>query len=419
MHSAINVLFLSSQQQEQLLKKYSLLATGYILWFMSFPASYIFCFQLMTDMGRVIWQRVAQNYLSIFTLSAGCWMDFVVEDFDIMDDYTQFLTLLQSVEQQMEEEGSRYSSSIRLTMLETGSNLVSMVDKHLSQEKKAILLGRDSNISSSVLNDFDDEIEDTSIRGTFSTVTGTTPSISKKPKLRFQKRGEALVKVANDPTILFQQYLGAIVKVRVVLLQIVSVFTIWSILAVELAGSPIFVFSETLNKKLPPLLVKHPFHTAELLLEDDARHAGQQHVESWKVFCLGSYILIMQSRLIQFVFTLINTFAALIIVFDHSNQRLLYLVISMIIGKFLIIGFAYAFYLLLLVHRYMFPLQSSHEDDTENKDKDKTHPSSPPISTNHQNEEVERAKDSDDDDVIDEQNVSYITKNPIQRLQSH
>jgi hypothetical protein len=55
----------------------------------------------------------------------------------------------------------------------------------------------------------------------------------------------------------FMYYLSGLVGTRVVLLQLIPIVTAVSVFAVDFASSPIFVFSEELASKLPPLLV-HP-----------------------------------------------------------------------------------------------------------------------------------------------------------------
>jgi hypothetical protein len=200
----------------------------------TYPASFIICFQLMTDIGRAIWQRVIMNYLSVIIMSFGCWLDYMVSDFDIFSDYERFLHSFFTVDKEMREEVMRFSSSMRLSMLESRSDII------------------------------DDLLDVTN--GSFSPETfwGTNKeeiaSINKR--LIFQDKGEALVKFTNDPKVLFQRYLASVVQVRVVLLQIVPAFTFWSVVAVDLASCPIFVFSEDIYSNIPPLLVTNPLEVA-------------------------------------------------------------------------------------------------------------------------------------------------------------
>lgn len=179
------------------------------------------------------------------------------------------------------------------------------------------------------------------------------------------------------------QYVAAIVKIRVVLLQIVPVFTLWSIIAVDLASCPVLVFSKAMVDRMPPLLLTDPFALARKLLLEGAAEEGSKSVEPWKVLSLGHYIFVVISRAVKFFFTLVvNTLLAPLLVFDR-DQKIFYLLLVIIIIEFFEIGLAYSLYLTLLLHRYLFPVQNestdaeadandvSHENDNADKHNEK------------------------------------------------
>jgi hypothetical protein len=190
---------------------------------------------------------------------------------------------------------------------------------------------------------------------------------TKRKRLFFQDKGEALVKIANDPKLLFQHYLASIVQVRVVLLQIVPAFTFWSIIAVDLASCPIFVFSEDVNNSMTAFIFRNPWQVAKDLLTEDAMAVGLTTVEDWKIAALSYYLFIQRSRLIQFCFILLNTTTALAIVLDKSKTLTFGLLVLVVIELF-IVGLAYSFQALLLLHKFMFPVQ---KQDDGSKDDDK------------------------------------------------
>ena len=111
----------------------------------------------------------------------------------------------------------------------------------------------------------------------------------------------------------FMDFLSAQVIVRVILIQLIPFLTIWSILAVEIASCPIFIFSKDLQELLPPLFIPNPIQLArerltiinEVLIEPPI----------WKIYFLASYIVFSESRLIQFLITVISTLTSIILIF--------------------------------------------------------------------------------------------------------
>jgi hypothetical protein len=313
------------------------------------PASYVIIFQLMTDVGRAVWKRVIMNYLSVITLSFGCWLDYMVNDFDIFADYERFTQLLTTIERNTTEKTSRLSTSVRLTTLTNG-------------ESDSILKYDDADGIKSNNNNCGME-DDT-----------------RRQRLFFQDKGEALVKIANDPKLLFQHYLASIVQVRVVLLQIVPAFTFWSIIAVDLASCPIFVFSEDVNNAMTPFIFRNPWKVANDLLTEDATASGLQTVETWKIAALSYYLFIQRSRFVQFCFILLNTTTALIIVLGKSEAVKIGLLILVLI-EFFVVGLAFSFQALLLLHKFLFPVKTQYDSSNNVSDNKLTEVANPVLPT--------------------------------------
>jgi hypothetical protein len=278
------------------------------------------------------------NYLSVITLSFGCWLDYMVTDFDIFSDYERFTQLLTTIERDMEEKTNRVSTSIRLTTL--------------------------TNLESENMQRFESAAETKTEDAGEAGEAGE--AATRRQRLFFQDKGEALVKIANDPKLLFQHYLASIVQVRVVLLQIVPAFTFWSIIAVDLASCPIFVFSEEINDCMTSLIFQNPWQVAKNLLTEDAMASGLETVDTWKIAALSYYLFIQRSRFIQFCFILLNTTTSLAIVLDRSKTITFGLLVLIVI-EFLVVGLAYSLQALLLLHKFMFPVQNQNEITNNNQ----------------------------------------------------
>ena len=320
--------------------------------FCTYPASYIFFMHWTTDIGRAIWRRVVQNYISVFTLAFGCWMEFAVDDFNIFEDYENVSHLMKTIDRIMEEEGKRFSVSVTFSMIEKGS----LYDKKFSVLHPA-LSGSPSIAQSTQRYDYD----------------YSEKNPKKTIRLHFQDKGEALVKVLNDPLLQFQRFVGAVVSVRVVLLQLAPILTAFSIIAVEIANCPILVLSKRMNDKLPPLVLWKPFEAANDLFQEDAKLHGKV-VPIWKVYCLGIFMFYRRSRAVQFLFLPLNTTATFSLLFaerKHANFWLFSLICLLTI-EFMLIGFAYGCYLVLALHRWMFPvnvenISANPTEDSENE----------------------------------------------------
>jgi hypothetical protein len=326
-----------------------------LTYLLCYPCSYFFLFQLSTTFGQVVWRRIVNNYLSIFELAAGYWTEEAVDNFNVIQDYENFSALMKDIDDQMEQADERDGDL--MNTLESGDAMkCGLKSLKKKQHDDVVISTIDSDTRRNLERDSDEHVLLSPNSLSDSTSTSKTTS------QHFQESEEAFLKVLNDPKFTFQYFLAAIVSVRVVLLQVVPILTIPSIIAVEIANCPILVFSERLNKRLPPLLVEAPFEEAQRLLLEDAKNADLNHVPKWKIIALGFFMFVRQSRLIQFLFLPINSFTMIVIAF--SPQRyLLYFMLIVVVLEFTILGLAYAAWLLLVFHRWMFPIALKSVDD--------------------------------------------------------
>jgi hypothetical protein len=137
---------------------------------------------------------------------------------------------------------------------------------------------------------------------------------------------------------------------------------------VDLASCPIFVFSEDVNNSMTAFIFRNPWNVAKDLLTEDAMAVGLTTVEDWKIAAISYYLFIQRSRLIQFCFILLNTTTALVIVLDKSKTLTFGLLVLVVIELF-IVGLAYSFQALLLLHKFMFPVQKQ-DDGSKGDDKE-------------------------------------------------
>lgn len=213
---------------------------------------------------------------------------------------------------------------------------------------------------------------------------------------------DAIVTVNNNERLAFQQYVAAMVSVRIVLLQLVPALTAPSILFVELSSSPIFVIAKKMRVKLTPIILKYPFQKAEELWKHDYDEINAV-VPRWKVWFLGVYMFLRESRAIRMLLSVLENFVTLCLVFvphqtnpsstDGVHSRIHQLITSVIIlltFELFIQGISYSCYLILLLHRYLFPLRkrktadvavASPADTTDNDDL----PAGPTKDSNHNN----------------------------------
>lgn len=76
------------------------------------PFSFVFCCQWVTAYGRAVWYRVAKNYFLSMLLLVGYWPDYLVDEFRLLEDYADFLLLLNTVEDSCKEM-ARGSTAMR------------------------------------------------------------------------------------------------------------------------------------------------------------------------------------------------------------------------------------------------------------------------------------------------------------------
>lgn len=162
----------------------------------------------------------------------------------------------------------------------------------------------------------------------------------------------------------FQNFMFGTIGPRVVLIQLLPYATILSIFAIDFASSPICVLNKNIRSRLPPLLISYKaahdqaYHelleNSEVSLSDSG---VQSVIPKWKVAGYALYIILMQSRLIQFFIKVFYNVVALYLVFGVSDSEdiiLRRLIIALILIT-IVIGLIRAIYAIILLDNLAFP----------------------------------------------------------------
>ena len=168
---------------------------------------------------------------------------------------------------------------------------------------------------------------------------------------------DVFTKIDNDEKVAFGKFLGSMCTCRIALLQIAPVLTAWSLFASAVASSPLFVSCpEMRDKMLPPLILLNPFEKARELLTADYRRAPPRH----KVWFLGYYILINQSRLIQyFLNAYFFLMSASMIFFPQALVQLVPILVAILLHQ----GILSSWYVILLLQKLLFNNRGRHEPE--------------------------------------------------------
>lgn len=160
-------------------------------------------------------------------------------------------------------------------------------------------------------------------------------------------QSDALSTALRDPTLRFQRFLFALTAPRLLLLQLIPVFTLPTVFFVELARCPLFVTCDKMQALLPPLVEVRAFALARELLCDETATPS-----TWKVLALGLHLLFLRSRLLNFLLVFVLNVTAVGIVFFGTQLDPLYAIITVAL---VLAGFAQAMHFVLLLHRALFP----------------------------------------------------------------
>lgn len=305
----------------------------------NYLCSYILFFQLWSAKGWSLWVRVFKNYVVIFLISIGYWPEFVVQEFKLIGEYKKFKRLLNKVENETYKDLERMSV-MQLTDIESSNQ---QADDYDNEEKKG--------------DSFREQRQDS--QSTVTTASGENNNEPEQLERKvFKNEVDAFARIDNDPKLFFMSYVSSIVSARVVLIQLIPIFTLWSIFAVELARCPIFVFSDRMNKRLPPLWVWNPVAIARAWLEQD--YKDKSRIPEWKVYILACHIFVRESRLINFAIIVYTNFVSIgLVFFPRGLQGLVVLLVIIL----LVLGIIMALYILLLLHKFMFPAEEEDEEE--------------------------------------------------------
>lgn len=296
----------------------------------------------------MFWLRVIENYAMLFIVAFGCWPEFAVPAFNLIDNFRRFVLQFTTFD-------NVYGESL------LGSQVVEAVNNRANSN--STVDGAAARLNQSI---------DKNIRGGREASKSLSSTVA--ASTNDERQNSALLRVINDPKFLFQQYVAAIVSVRVVLLQLVPVLTVFSIVAVDLSPCPILVFSPTMLKHLPPLIAEKPFTRARQLLveEYEAEHKKTpSHVPVWKVFCLGLFMVNRESRLLNFFFLVIKTLVMLVVVFGGENEYLKTSLLYAVVIGLTVTAFMNSMYFILLLHKLMFTADDRHESNVSVREDEK------------------------------------------------
>ena len=167
---------------------------------------------------------------------------------------------------------------------------------------------------------------------------------------------DVFTKIDNDEKVAFGKFLGSMCTCRIALLQVAPVLTAWSLFASAVASSPLFVSCPEMREMLPPLILPNPFEKARELLTADYRRTPPRY----KVWFLGYYILINQSRLIQYFnnayFFLIS---ASMIFFPQALVQLVPILVALLLHQ----GIISSWYVILLLQKLLFNNRGRNEPE--------------------------------------------------------
>jgi len=180
------------------------------------------------------------------------------------------------------------------------------------------------------------------------------------------KKEDTFTKIENDVKESFGQFIASIILCRIALLQIVPSLTVISNFASAVASTPLFVLSETMNERLPPLIFTKSLKIAEEMLEADTSTSPSRA----RVWFFAYFMFINHSRLIQFFINGYQSVVSIsIIFFPQYLGKLVPLLVAILFHQ----GLLSAFYVVLLFKKLLFrntsdgtaKMQRNLDDDDE------------------------------------------------------
>ena len=149
----------------------------------------------------------------------------------------------------------------------------------------------------------------------------------------------------------FLEYLAAMTSCRSVIWQLIPGMTGLAIFSVDTASCPIFVFSKELDSMLTDLIIWNAWEVAKERIRKD--NSGKKLV-SWQVSLFTVYIFFEESRLVQFIVTMVINFVAYCIVFKSHYLSFIIrgFLALMVVSGFVRVGYTM---MVLLLYKFFFP----------------------------------------------------------------
>ena len=278
-----------------------------------------------SERSQDIWQFVAKSYVGFCCMSVGFWTDEMVYDLSIIDSFEEFHR--------------------------------KAVGNATGERERPVNDNSDLSFKYNPLRTRDDDATEVFLSG--ETTTNNVNDL---------EGGDIDSEEDIEKKALFVRYLSAMTSCRSVLWQLIPGMTAFAILSVDLSSCPVFIFSKEIDEKhlLPQLLVTNSWSIAEKQIEDGVVGKGNKKPYYWQLALLSFYVVMQESRLIQFSVVVVNNLTAFAIVFGSSNLSafvILFLVVN------LLVGFAQFGYAVLLLHQFFFS-KSSDDGNEENKEDD-------------------------------------------------
>ena len=169
---------------------------------------------------------------------------------------------------------------------------------------------------------------------------------------------DIFTKIDNNERVAFGQFVASMCTCRIALLQIFPILTLWSMFASAVSATPLVVLSDEMDKKLPPMIVLKPFAEAEAMLREDYK-GDPPLIQVWFI---GYYLLVNQSRLIQFILSgYLYLMSMSIIFFPTALVQLTPILAFILLHQ----GLLSSFYVMLLLKKLLFQnvVRKSTDDD--------------------------------------------------------
>jgi hypothetical protein len=185
------------------------------------------------------------------------------------------------------------------------------------------------------------------------------------------KSQDVFTKIDNNEKVAFGQFVASMCTCRIALLQIAPVLTPLSLFSSSVAGSPLIVLCPEMVKELPPLFdLCQPFKDAKTMLKADYTNRDPPRLLIW---FLGYYILVNQSRLIQFFINGYSFLMSIALIFFPKSLFVLTPFLTCVVPHQAILSSVYT---MLVLKKLMFG-QKAHakggDISSENESRDDNH----------------------------------------------